>query len=520
MSEPQGEGRVHGYAGAYQMWDEAVDSLEAELFARAVRAAASKDERVHREAPLAAKRTTRVRTLRRALVLADACGLVIAFALVQLFVSTFQPGDLRISAAFVAGLVLWLALTQAYGLYDRDEVDVSRSAADDLPGIIALSTLATWLGLLLVNGAGFAHPKLHVATAFWLSSIVLIALARSLARSLVKYVLAPREPILIVGTGSVARRVAEKLASRPEYGLEVVGFMDDDPLELPEEGPPHLGEQRRLEQIVRAYGIERVIVAFSKASGDAHVELLRRCADLGVHVDIVPRMFEVIGSRSVVHNVAGIPLVSIKPPRLSWPARILKRSMDLTISSLAVIGLAPFFAFAALRIKTESKGPVFYRQERMGAGGKPFRIYKFRSMYLDADERKLDIEHLNKHREEGPRMFKIPDDPRITRFGRFLRAWSLDELPQLFNVLKGEMSLVGPRPLILDEDKHIIGHRRRRLNITPGLTGLWQVLGRSDIPFSEMVGLDYLYVTNWSLWGDVKLLFHTVPVILRRRGAY
>ena len=147
-------------------------------------------------------------------------------------------------------------------------------------------------------------------------------------------------------------------------------------------------------------------------------------------------------------------------------------------------------------------------------------MYKFRSMYQDADERKREVEHLNKHSEEGPRMFKIPEDPRITRSGRFLRAWSLDELPQLFNVLKGEMSLVGPRPLILDEDEHIVGHQRRRLNITPGLTGLWQVLGRSDIPFSEMIGLDYLYVTNWSLWGDVTLLFHTVPAILRRRGAY
>ena len=271
--------------------------------------------------------------------------------------------------------------------------------------------------MLLVNATGLAQPKLHVATTFWLSSIVLIAVARSLARSLVKHVLAPREPILIVGTGRVARRVAEKLASRPEFGLEVAGFMDDDPLELPEEGPPHLGEQRELEQIVRAYGIERVVVAFSKASGDAHVELLRRCADLGVRVDIVPRMYEVIGSRSVLHNVAGIPLVSIKPPRLSRSARILKRSMDLVLSGLALIVLAPFFVFAALRIRLESRGPVFYRQERMGAGGKRFHIYKFRSMYQDADERKREVEHLNKHSEEGPRMFKIPEDPRITRSG-------------------------------------------------------------------------------------------------------
>ena len=521
VRQPHEEGHVLvGHPDADLTWDEAGDSLEAELFARALRSSVSKGEPANGVALSAARRSTRVRSLRRGLVLADACGFAVAFAGVQAFVSNFQPGDLRISAIFVAALVMWLGLTQAYGLYDRDEVDVARSAVDDLPGILALSSIATLSGLFLVNGAGLAHPKLQVAAAFWLLSIAFVTLARALARSLVKQVLAPTEPILIVGTGTVARRVAEKLTSRPEYGLEVVGFMDDDPLELPEDAPPYLGEQRRLEQVVRAYGIERVIVAFSTATAASHVELLKRCAELNVRVDIVPRLFEVIGLRSVVHNVAGIPLLSIKPPRLSGPQHALKRSMDIIVSSLTLIVLSPLFAYAALRIKVESKGPVFFRQERMGAGGKPFRIYKFRSMYLDADERKRDLEHLNKHREDGPRMFKVPDDPRITRFGRFLRAWSLDELPQLLNVLKGEMSLVGPRPLILIEDENIVGHHRRRLNITPGLTGIWQVLGRSDIPFSEMVGLDYLYATNWSLWGDVKLLFHTVPAVLRRRGAY
>jgi exopolysaccharide biosynthesis polyprenyl glycosylphosphotransferase len=263
-----------------------------------------------------------------------------------------------------------------------------------------------------------------------------------------------------------------------------------------------------------------VIVAFSKQPAEEQVDLLRRCAGLDVRVDIVPRLFEVIGSRSVFHDVGGMPLVSVKPPRLSRPARLLKRTMDLVLAGIALLLLAPLFAFAAWRIKHESPGPVFFRQERMGAGGKPFQIFKFRSMYADADERKSEVSHLNIHREDGPRMFKIPNDPRITRFGQFLRKWSLDELPQLINVVRGEMSLVGPRPLILGEDENIHGHERRRLNITPGVTGLWQVLGRSDIPFAEMVSIDYVYVTNWSLWGDVKLLVRTVPVVLRGSGAY
>jgi exopolysaccharide biosynthesis polyprenyl glycosylphosphotransferase len=231
-------------------------------------------------------------------------------------------------------------------------------------------------------------------------------------------------------------------------------------------------------------------------------------------------MFEVIGSRTVMHDISGIPLVSVKPPRLSPAARLVKRSTDLVIGGTALIVLSPFLVIAAARIRLESPGPVFFRQERMGAGGRTFRIFKFRSMYLDADERKAEIAELNMHGEDGPKMFKIVGDPRITPFGRFLRRWSLDELPQLFNVMKGEMSLVGPRPLILAEDENILGHHRRRLNITPGVTGLWQVLGRSDIPFAEMVGLDYLYMTNWSLWGDMKLLARTVPAVLSRRGAY
>jgi lipopolysaccharide/colanic/teichoic acid biosynthesis glycosyltransferase len=174
----------------------------------------------------------------------------------------------------------------------------------------------------------------------------------------------------------------------------------------------------------------------------------------------------------------------------------------------------------AALIKLESRGPVFFRQVRMGSGGKGFRIFKFRTMVVDADARKSEVRHLNKHLRPGndPRMFKIPDDPRVTRVGRFLRCHSLDELPQLFNVLRGDMSLVGPRPLILEEDQHVDNWARMRLDLRPGMTGLWQVLGRSDIPFDEMVKLDYLYVTTWSLWQDFRLLLRTVPLMVRARG--
>jgi lipopolysaccharide/colanic/teichoic acid biosynthesis glycosyltransferase len=180
--------------------------------------------------------------------------------------------------------------------------------------------------------------------------------------------------------------------------------------------------------------------------------------------------------------------------------------------------LAPVFGMLALLIKRDSPGPVFFRQERMGVDDKTFRIFKFRTMAADADERKPEYAHLNRHARNGgdPRMFKVHDDPRVTKFGRFLRRYSLDELPQLINVLKGEMSLVGPRPLILDEHNHVGDWARKRLDLRPGITGLWQVLGRSEIPFGEMTQLDYLYVTNWSLWNDVSLILRTLPAVLRR----
>jgi lipopolysaccharide/colanic/teichoic acid biosynthesis glycosyltransferase len=180
--------------------------------------------------------------------------------------------------------------------------------------------------------------------------------------------------------------------------------------------------------------------------------------------------------------------------------------------------LAPLFAFVGIAIKLDSRGPVFFRQTRMGRGDRMFRIYKFRSMATDADARKSEVAHLNKHLDGDTRMFKISDDPRTTHLGRILRRTSIDELPQLINVVRGEMSLVGPRPLILDEDQHVGGWARHRLDLKPGMTGLWQVLGRDDIPFEEMVGLDYRYVTIWSLSNDLMLLARTLPLVLNRDG--
>jgi exopolysaccharide biosynthesis polyprenyl glycosylphosphotransferase len=327
---------------------------------------------------------------------------------------------------------------------------------------------------------------------------------------------------VIVGAGDVGQLIAAKVLRHPEYGINLVGFVDDRP-KPPRPGLENLtilGSPDDLAEIAERLHIERVIVAFTDDSTEDALELVRSLQQPDIQVDVVPRFFELVGPSCEIHTLEGLPLVGMPTLRLSRTSRVVKRSVDVALAVAALVVLAPLFLALAIAIKIETPGPVLFRQRRMGAGDTPFRIFKFRTMAADAEDRKDEVRHLNKHLAPGadPRMFKIPGDPRITRVGEFLRRYSLDELPQLFNVVEGTMSLVGPRPLIPEESKHVDNWARRRTDLKPGITGLWQVLGRSDIPFEEMVKLDYLYVTTWSLWQDVTLMFRTIPVALSSRG--
>jgi exopolysaccharide biosynthesis polyprenyl glycosylphosphotransferase len=316
---------------------------------------------------------------------------------------------------------------------------------------------------------------------------------------------------------------AKKVLNHPEYGINLVGFVDAKPKERQNdlEDVALLGDAGRLPAIVRLLDVERVIFAFSNDSHEETLELLRAVQGLEVQIDIVPRLFEFVSPGVEIHTVEGLPLLGLPPLRLSRSSRLLKRATDLVLTIPTLVALAPLFALLALMIKVDSPGPIFFRQVRVGAAGRTFRIFKFRSMHAGADERKHEFAHLNRHLAPGgdPRMFKIVDDPRVTRVGKLLRRFCLDELPQLLNVVIGEMSLVGPRPLIVDEDQYVEQWARQRLNLKPGVTGPWQVLGRSEIPFAEMVRLDYLYVTRWSLMGDLRLMALTIPALCRRATA-
>jgi exopolysaccharide biosynthesis polyprenyl glycosylphosphotransferase len=460
--------------------------------------------------------------VRRALLVADGAGLVVAFALsLALFPAVDVPWD-RIStlteiALFAVTLPVWIVLMKLYGLYDRDEERTDHTTVDDVFGVFNVVTVGTFLFVAGSWVTELMQPTTQRILTFWLASIALVALfratARSFCRSRPEYV----QNTVVLGAGSVGQKVARKLLRHPEYGVNLLGLVDDRPRERGDDlgSLTLLGETAQLPKIVEALRVERVVVAFAEQPDEDTLELVRRLGDLDVQIDVVPRLFEVVGPSITTHGVEGLTLLALPRAKLSRSALAAKRMLDVVVSALGLLVMAPLFAVVALTIRLDSPGPVLFRQARAGQNGGYFSMFKFRTMTLDAEARKREVAHLNKHRDSDPRMFKVPNDPRVTRIGRLLRRYSLDELPQLWNVLRGEMSLVGPRPLILDEHRHVEGWRERRVDLKPGITGLWQVLGRDGIPFEEMVELDYRYVTTWSLLGDLKLIARTIPAVAK-----
>jgi exopolysaccharide biosynthesis polyprenyl glycosylphosphotransferase len=467
--------------------------------------------------------------VRRMLLAADLFGLGIAFIAAQLLLGPDPTASNPVDATmewvlFFATLPMWILVAKLYGLYERDEERADHSTVDDMLDVFHMVTVGAWLLIVVAWITGLARPDILKIALFWALAIALVTFGRATARTFCRSRITYQQNAVIVGAGEVGQLIGRKLLQHHEYGINLVGFVDAEPKERRAdlEHLTLLGPPERLATIIRLFDIERVLIAFSNESHDATLQLIRSLKDLDVQIDIVPRLFDIVGTEIDIHTVEGLPLLGLRPLRLSRSCQMLKRSMDVLLAGIGLLVLAPLFAAVAIAIKLDSPGPVFFRQERMGAGQRTFRILKFRTMTADADQQKHEVAHLNKHAREGgdPRMFKIAADPRVTGVGRFLRRFDFDEFPQLVNVMRGEMSLVGPRPLILVEDVHVQDWARNRLNLRPGMTGVWQVLGRSEIPFEEMTKLDYLYVTNWSLVGDLKLIGRTIPAVLKRRAAY
>jgi exopolysaccharide biosynthesis polyprenyl glycosylphosphotransferase len=295
---------------------------------------------------------------------------------------------------------------------------------------------------------------------------------------------------------SVVGRVPATRETREARGDDVLGIVED------------------LDYVLARHSVDRVVICPHGGDSRVMLDTIRLVKGLGAKVSVMPRLFEVVGSSVEWDSIGGLTLLGLRRYDLTKSSALLKRALDMSGASLALLVLAPLMASIALAIKVSSRGPVFFRQPRVGRGGSGFHMLKFRTMYDGADRHKEAL----LPRNEADGFFKISDDPRVTPIGRVLRRTSLDELPQLINVLRGEMSLVGPRPLVAEEDKRIEGWYRRRLDITPGMTGAWQVLGSSRVPMHDMVTIDYLYRTNWSLWLDLKILLRTVPHVVQRRG--
>jgi exopolysaccharide biosynthesis polyprenyl glycosylphosphotransferase len=325
--------------------------------------------------------------------------------------------------------------------------------------------------------------------------------------------------VLIVGAGEVGRTVMRNLVARPDYGYQVVGFVDDSP----ERGSTDIGRFRalgstdRIPALVDEHAVDEVIIALPWMAHRKILTIMGQCERQGVRAKVVPDLFQLSLSQVEMNDLSGIPLIGVREPSIRGRNLAIKRAIDAVVSSVALVLLSPLLALSALLIRLDSPGPAIFRQTRVGRGGRPFTLYKFRTMYEGAD---LAVAELADHNEASGPLFKMRDDPRRTRVGKWLRKTSIDELPQFWNVLKGDMSIVGPRPALPSEVEQYQPWHRRRLEAAPGITGLWQVSGRSEVSFDEMVLLDLYYIENWTLFLDLKIMLQTIPTILTGRGAY
>jgi exopolysaccharide biosynthesis polyprenyl glycosylphosphotransferase len=438
---------------------------------------------------------------RRSLALAD----VVAATVTIVVGGALLEADLVNLGSFV-GLPLIVFAAKTLGLYDRDELVVHKTTLNDAPKLFYVTTLFTLVYSVVqadLQDTTIATETILVLWGLMMSSIMLARWgARRIAQSVT-----PPERCALVGDAAHAERVKRLLESHPTLNAELVAVIPFRRVTARGEDADEFGEYLGLSDF------HRVIVTHSDADAGDMIDTIRVFKSRGVKVSVLPTLFDVLGSAVEFDDLGGATLLGVRRYGLTRSSQLLKRGLDVAVAATALIVLAPLFAAIVVLIKRGSPGPVFFRQTRVGHGDTRFQIVKFRTMRSDAEERKIEL----RDRNETRGLFKMSNDPRVTGIGRVLRRSSLDELPQLWNVLRGEMSLVGPRPLVVDEDEQVVGWQRRRLDLTPGMTGAWQILG-NRVPLEDMVSLDYLYIVNWSLWSDVEILLRTVPHVLGRRN--
>jgi exopolysaccharide biosynthesis polyprenyl glycosylphosphotransferase len=475
----------------------------------------------------APRRIRRGWLVRRMLLGADLLALTAAFAVVEAFFHQSQVvGSVGIgleAVIFLGLLPVWVLAAKLYGLYERDEESATHSTADEVLSVFHLVTVGVWVFYATSWLVGLSNPDQAKLATFWFLALVLVVAARSAARTLARRQSAYIQNALIVGAGEVGQLIGRKLLQHPEYRINLLGFIDAEPRAKRRDlgDLPVLGAPEDIGEIVRREGVDRVIVAFSRDGHQKMLDLVRAIRKHDVHVDLVPRLFEAVSANVGIHTLEGLPLVGLPASGISRSSRFLKRSFDLIGSAILLALLAPTMLVIAFLIRRDSPGPVLFRQTRLGMDLREFTMLKFRTMYEGTDEaphREYIKQIVKSDALPGSNnLYKLERHDSITRVGRWLRKTSLDELPQLTNVLRGEMSLVGPRPLIPYELELFSPHQFERFLVPAGLTGLWQVEARAHTTFGEALDLDVAYARGWSLGLDLRLLLRTPLLIFRKR---
>jgi exopolysaccharide biosynthesis polyprenyl glycosylphosphotransferase len=480
------------------------------------------DRDVRAKRPPALSFLLRMDTLRRALRVLSLLFLDLLGVSLAIFTALILKGLLhgRVDATQslrTAKEILAFSYLLTVLLFARSELYAERSQRPGLSRIMACLFQVTIvaLGFAIVDGQHFSSYYI-----FWGSlafALLYVFSLRYLYERFTGAILRAagyQRRAILVGTGKHVRDVAHALCDGSRSPINVVGFLSPEPLA---NGLPRLGDLADLQATIESARVDEVIIADPDFPQEQAVELVDQCHRRGVRVRIAPSTMEILIQRAEFVPGQSVPLFELGPPVFEGIDFAVKRTFDVFGSLFLLVLLSPLLALIALAVKLTSRGPVLYRSMRPGIGQQPFACLKFRTMYCDAEHRQAALEELN---EADGALFKIRDDPRLTPVGRLVRRFSMDELPQLVNVLRGEMSLVGPRPLPERDYELLEDWHRKRYLVLPGITGLWQVSGRSELDFDDLVHLDFIYLERWSLALDIAILFKTIPAVLMRRGAY
>ncbi|MGB2711184.1 MAG: sugar transferase [Conexibacter sp.] len=482
---------------------------------------------VRRKRPPALSFLLRLATLRKLLRIAsllalDFAGIWLALFSALLLKAVVKGGfDLAEAARYASGQTrqfLAFAYLVTILLFARSDLYAERGRRPGLTRIVSSLFQVTIVALVFALASGHRFSSYYVFYASFAFATVYVSMLRSAHTKVSGWLLGRagyRRRALLVGSGKHLDRVAHALGDAKRGEIEPVGYISLTP--RPDNGLRSLGSIEQLPEVLAEHRVQEVIIADPDFPQEQAVELVDQCHQRGVEVHVAPSTMEILIQRAEFVPGQSVPLFTLKPPVFEGVDFAVKRTFDALGATLILLVASPVLLTIALAVKLTSRGPVLYRSARPGMGGMPFACLKFRTMRAEAEHEQDELEAFN---EADGALFKIRDDPRLTPVGRFLRRFSLDELPQLVNVVRGEMSLVGPRPLPLRDFERLEDWHRKRYLVLPGITGLWQVSGRAELDFDDLVRLDFLYLERWSVALDLVILLKTLPAVLTRRGAF